>query len=389
MKKRQKALLGILMIILGIPIILWLSWLLTTPLPMSVFIMDKSSYTSEKIESRAINWVMKHYRFVKPNGKNYDANLDYYGFFPSDEPNYTIRDLSKLNPLEIQRLALEYHVAYFADNYGVYSSEWPVSNTDSGRIEMIYGGLEWEELLFIEYMLSMNHPVLAEFIFLAPPTLPAQRKKAEELLGIKWQSWTGRFFHTLDPNAPDHAIPEWIPALYESQNSRSWSFTRPGIVLVNENQTLVVLEQSKTLNDPRLLIHTNTHNQRVYGLDDKINFPGWFAITFPTSSTAEVISWYEFDLTAEGEELLKKHRIPFRFPAVIKDDGNAKMVYMAGDFGQSAISNRFVRLKGSRYAELFLSDLNDPTDKSGFFLAYYLPLIRKLMSDYHKEIVVD
>jgi hypothetical protein len=388
-KKRHKALLVILFFIVGVPFILWLSWLLTTPRPVSVFIMDKSSYSKERINNRALNWVLKHYRFVKPNGKDYDSGLDYYGFFPGEKGNFTIRDLAKLSTVEMQQLAMQYNVAYYVDSYGVYSDEWPIGNMDTLAVSKIYGGLDWEDLLFLEYMLDLDRMVIAEFIFLAPPTQEAQRKKAEEILGVKWQGWTGRFFHTLDPDAPGHIIPSWILTLYQQQYGQSWPYKNAGIILVNHDETLVVLEKANQLRNPLLMIHTDTENQRKYGMSDNIHFSGWFDITFPSSTSSSVLSWYELDLTEQGKELLKKHNIPARFPAVIQNNKAGQVFYLAGDFGYSPIKKRFVRFKGARFAELFLADLNDPTDKSGFFLAYYLPMMKKILRDYQETIVIE
>jgi hypothetical protein len=386
-KKRHKALLVIIIIIVGGPFLLWLSWLLTTPRPISVFIMDKSSYTEEKINNRALNWVLKHYRFVKPNGKDYDADLDYYGFFPGERGNFVVRDLADMSTLNMQQLAMQYNVAYYVDSYGVYSDEWPIGNKDKTSVTRLYGGLDWEDLLFLEYMLDLDRMVIAEFIFLAPPTQEAQRKKAEEILGVKWQGWTGRFFHTLDPD--DQIIPGWILTLYQQQYNKPWPYKNAGIIMVNLDETLVVLEQSRQLINPLLMLHTDEENQKQYGMADNINFSGWFDITFPASTSSSVLSWYELDLTDEGKELLIRHGIPTRFPAVIQNNKAGSVYYFAGDFGYSPIKKRFIRFKGARFAELFLADLNDPTDKSGFFLAYYLPMIKKILGDYQETIVIE
>jgi len=383
-KKRHKALLMIGFLVFGVPLILWLSWLLTTPQPVSLFLMDKTSYTRDMVNRRAVNWVLKHHRFVKPNGKDYNPLLDYYGFFPVDKSNYTIRDLSKLSPLEIQRLALQYDVAYYVDSYGVFSDMWPEENLDTSPAKMLYGGLDRQDLLFLEYMLRLNRLVIAEFVFMAPPTAPAIRLRAEELLGVKWQNWTGRYFHTLDPGAPDKNMPDWIPSLYERKYGEKWPYTKAGIVLIHSNETIVVLEKNTHLKDPRCLLLTEETERRKYGMSDKINYPGWFEITLPTSPTAEVVTWFGMDVTDEGKQLLSQYDLSDRFPAVIRDMGANKMFYFAGDFGNTSVKRRFVRFKGSRYAELFLADLNDPTDNSSFFLAYYLPLFKNILRNYQK-----
>ncbi len=387
MKKRHKAIVGLIVVIVGVPFVLWLAWLLTTPRAISVFIMDKTSYTDYKISHRAINWVLKHYRFVKPNGKEYVAEVDYYGFYPEPDASYSIRDLSGMSPLEINRLAIEYHAAYYGDSYGVYTNMWPEENAEVTPVEKIYGGLAQEDLLFLEQMLKADKLIMAEFIFLAPPTKPPQRKRAEELLGIEWQGWSGRYFYSLDKDHHNRFLPAWIPDLYQTQYGKPWDFSGPGIVFVHENQTLVVLEQGLHLANALPHIHTEEDMRKKYEVSDKISYPGWFDVTLPVRPTAKALSWYHIDLTPAGEAVLEKFDIPPRFPAVIFDESQGSMFYFAGDFGHNPVSRRFVRFKGSRYFELFLADLNDPTNKSGFFLAYYLPLVKNILADYQVEVV--
>ncbi len=386
MKKRHIAILAFALLVFGLPMIMWFSWLVTTPKPLSIFIMDKTSYNPRKIQNRAINWVLKQYRFVNIDGRQYRADRDYYGFFPLDNENFEIRDLSGYSRHEIQQLAAKYHLAYYVDSYGVYSNMWPVDRPDVVGAEKLYGGLQWEDILFLEMMHERNKMIIAEFIFLAPPTPQQHRALAEEIMGVKWQGWTGRFFHSLDKDHPDAIIPAWLPALYKAQYGEEWQFSGGGIILIHLDETLLVLEQREHLGRSAPMIRTDIENRRKYGMSDRVNYPGWFDITLPDHPDSEIISWYELDLTEKGEELLQQHGVPAKFPAVIKGNKAGSTFYFAGDFGHNPLKRRFVRLKGARYLELFFADLNDPTDKSLFFLGFYLPMLRKILSDYQHEI---
>ena len=385
MKKRHIAILALALIFFGLPLIMWISWQATTPKPLSIFIMDKTSYNPQKIRNRAINWVLKQYRFVKVDGRQYDADSDYYGFFPVDNENFEIRDLSAYSRQEIQQLAVKYHMAYYVDSYGVYSNMWPVDRPDVIGAKKLYGGLQWEDILFLEMMHERNKMIIAEFIFLAPPTPPQHRKMAEEIMGVEWQGWTGRFFHSLDKNHPDAIIPAWLPTLYEAQYGEEWQFTNSGIILIHLDETLLVLEQREHLNNSSPAIRTDVANRREYGMSDRISYPGWFDITLPVHPDSEVISWYELDLTEKGEVMLQEYGIPVKFPAVIKGKKGGSTYYFAGDFGHNPLKRRFVMLKGARFLELFFADLNDPTDKSLFFLGFYLPMLRKILNEYQRE----
>jgi hypothetical protein len=385
-KKRHKVLFIILSIVIGVPLIMWLSWFLTTPKPISIFIMDKTSYSTERASNRALNWMLTHYSFVKTDGKKYDPVQDYYGFFPLTNEQYKINDLQGLSDYQLARLAVDYHVAYFTDNYGVYSDSWPEEKPGTFPVTKIYGGLHEEDLNFLDHMVQRDKLVITEFSFMGPTEDKDLKDRAEQLMGLKWQGWTGKFFHTFDP-AQEKSVPPWVPVLYKNQNGNPWPRQQLGIIFVHEDETLVVLEYPKHINTPYPLVMTDRKQRREFGVSNRIPYPGWFDVTMAMSDDKTVISWFELNLTPEGRVLLQSHGIPARFPAVISQKDSNRMYYFAGDFGYSPLKHRFVKFKGSRFAELFFSDLTDPTDKNGFFFTYYLPLMKNIIQDYHEEIL--
>ncbi len=363
--------------------VLWISWVLSPQRPMAVFIMDKSSFSDERQKNRAINWVLTHYKFVKEDGQGYyDARKDYLGFFPGDDARYETDDLSGKSPEELEELAKGYHMAYYADSYGVHSDVWPEIIPSTLPAHQIYGGLEQEDVWFLEHMLQQDKLVVAEFIFLSPPTSEAIRAQAEEIFGMQWQKWTGKFFHTFNPEI-ERSVPPWVPVLYESQYDERWNPEGSGMIFVHEDGTLVVLQHGKHLNKANPHIHSSRDIRNEYGMSRSIPYPGWFDIIMPDGGEEEVLSWLEPDLTPEGKMLLSRHGIPHRFPALIRRSDPGLFYYFAGDFAHSPLKRRFVRAKGSRYAELFFSDLTDLTDKSAYFYAFYLPVMKNVMREYH------
>ena len=250
----------------------------------------------------------------------------------------------------------------------------------------IYGGLHEEDLLFLDHMMKRDRLVITEFSFMGPPTHKDLQKKAEQLMGLEWQGWTGKFFHTFDP-AQERSVPPWVPILYKNQNGNPWPRQHQGIIFVHEDETLVVLEYPTHINTPYPLVMTDRQQRRKFGVSNRIPYPGWFDVTLANCDDKTVLSWFELNLTPEGRVLMQSHGIPTRFPAVIKQKHTNRMYYFAGDFGYSPLKHRFVKFKGSRFAELFFSDLTDPTDKNGFFYTYYLPLMNNIIRDYHEEIL--
>lgn len=345
--------------------------------------MDKSSYSAAKANTRAVNWVLNHYRFVKTDGKRYNPVEDYFGFIPQNDGGYNINDLQGKSDYDLEKLSVNYHAAYFTDNYGVYSDSWPEEKPGEFPVTRIYGGIHQEDLTFLEHMIQRNKLVISEFSFMGPEHF---KEQAEQIMGIEWQGWTGKFFHTFNPSE-EKSVPPWVPVLYKNQNGNPWPTDHQGIIFVNNEEKLVVVEYPKHLRKPYPVIMTERPYRRKYGVSNRIPYPGWFDVTLPANGKKEILSWFDLDLTAEGRILLESHGIPTRFPAVILQNQEANMYYFSGDFGYSPLKYRFVNFKGSRYAELFLSDLNDPTNKSGFFYAYYLPLMKNILRDYHDNIL--
>jgi hypothetical protein len=276
LKRRYKVLLVTMVIFIGVPLFLWLAWFLTSPKPLAVFVMDKTYYYSRNTDNKALSWVKKHHRYVKKDGTDYLPGTDYYGFVAQDSFNYLIRDLSTLNPNQIQQIAFEYDAAYFIDSYGIYSDVWNTDKVDNDNLQKIYGGINWEDLLFWEYMISMDKLLIAENIFLPLGPEDPKRKKATQLLGIEWKGWTGRFFHTLNIQGKGFLIPSWMPRLYEEQYAKPWEFRHPGIVLVHEDGAVIVLEQHTHLKTPNPQLRADKKHREYYGVSDRISYPGWF-----------------------------------------------------------------------------------------------------------------
>lgn len=379
MRKRYKVLIILAVLFIGIPTLLWIAWSLTTPRPVSVFIMDKTSFSDKRITSRSVNWVLTHRKFVKPDGELYYPRADYYGFFPREEGRYYVRDLARLSSDQLDQMVQKYDMAYYADCYGVFSDSWPGDHEGDIPASLIYGGLDESDLLFMERMLKEKKPVIAEYVLFAPPTSLSLRHKAEDLLGIRWEGWTGRFF--VDFRKDGDVLPAWVPALYQIQTGRQWNYTERGVVMVHEDGRIAVLEYPRHLQSPTPVLVAEDHFIKAYGVEPRVDYPGWVDVSFPRSAANKVGAWFELQTTTEGNAILRAAGIPSRFPAVIWQKEPYHQYYFGGDFSFSQVPRRFVRMKGAKYVELFLADLTDPTDKSAFFFGFYLPMMTQILKE--------
>jgi hypothetical protein len=383
-KKRYKALILLAIVFVVIPTMLWLAWNLTEPKQVDVFIMDKTSYSKKTINQRAINWVLTHRKYVNSDGKLYDPAKDYFGFYPIDINVFETKDLKDLSSYEVEELSHNYDIAYYSDSYGIFSDIWPIEDPENFPAEMIYGGLDSNDFLFLEKMMKNNGLVIAELLFTSLTTRTNYRDLAEDLFELEWQGWTGKFFHQFDIRK-ENAVPPWVITLYERQYNEKWDFRNMGVVLVHEDETIVILEYPTHIKTPQPRIKSSSEKRRDFGMSDNIPFPGWLEITFPMNPEKQTISWFDLDPTPAGLELLNKHQIPSRFPAVIEVSGRKNILYLTGDFSYSNVPRRFVRMKGSRFVELFLADLNDVTDRKAFFFGYYLPVFSSILKNHYNS----
>jgi hypothetical protein len=283
MKKRHLLLLIILGIVVGIPLLLWAAWQLTTPRQLNIITVNKSVFDTQALVNQGYNWAMTHRKYVNSDGVLYDPARDYWGFQPLNGSNFRIRDFAGLPQGKSKSIIDDTDFVFFLDNYGVYSHDWYRTDYETMPYYLIYGGLALEDVTFIRDMLRQRKTVLAEFNFFGEPTPQPVREKAEQLLHIQWQGWTGRFIQSFDPSDTQY-LPSWLIGLYREQNQGRWDYTENGIALIHEDNTVVVLEYPTHLNQPAPEITTPEESRKRFGLPRKVSFPGWFDITAPTSA---------------------------------------------------------------------------------------------------------
>ena len=51
---------------------------------------------------------------------------------------------------------------------------------------------------------------------------------------MTFSGWTGKYFSSLDTTSED--FPIWMTAMYRKQYKKPWTFTKPGIVLLNRER---------------------------------------------------------------------------------------------------------------------------------------------------------
>jgi hypothetical protein len=381
--KTLKTILIVLLILVLIPIGSWVVWNFKSSRPLDILVMDKTVLDLEKKAHRSIFWVLLNEKFVKNNKKAYRMQKDYYGFHPVKPLKSREYEVKRIKLEEIESLSSEYDAAYYSDTYGVFFNEWYRRSTAQGKGTLIEGGLNNNDYLFIRNMHDAGKLILAEYNFLAPPTIGLVKKKTEDLLGIKWTNWTGTYIRNLDPKRSKD-LPDWVVNIYKKRHGGEWPFSGSGIIFVNEPaQHVVVLEAEKHLDSAVPDIQTTEYGMQSYEVPETVHYPYWFDIMDEKNN--HVIAEYKVHINLEGKAVLDEYNLSSRFPAIIASSQGAPFYYLAGDYSGYPVGIWTAKLQGIRtFESLFYSEKEHSAAK--FYWTYYVPLISQILSDYQASL---
>lgn len=367
-----------------LPLILWLLWIIKPAYKANILILDKTVLTKIGLEHRAFDWVLQHRKYFKPNGDSYSPDRDYLGFFPLKNDSFLIKDLSKLTEKQIDSLSNSTDMTYFTDSYGIYNNEWYRKQNASEHSEKVYGGLDKNDVLFLQKMKEKKKLIMAEFNFFATPTSTSVRIESENLLGLKWSGWTGRYFEQLD-TIKNPELPKWVIRLYKEQHQNKWPFTKPGIVFVHSDETIAILEKETDLKREVPIVKSFKYGVEKFNIPKEIRYPYWFDITLSTDTSNRVISYYELYSNERGDSILHYHNIPKIFPAAFENIVSSPYYYFCGDFTDSPIRKTLNEVIGMEYIKMFVLNESDLNDRTPFFWRYYLPMTTKILDNYFRK----
>ncbi|MBO9596174.1 MAG: hypothetical protein J7599_25250 [Niabella sp.] len=372
-------------VLLLVPLTMWVCWLLTPKKQLVVAIIDKTALTPQGQEHISLTWILNHYRFTKDAHHLYQVSSDYFGFFPKPHEKFRLKGLERFDASLLDKLSHDADLAYYTDTYGVYANEWYLKKQVAERSGMVYGGLSAADVDFMEKMKQRHKLVLAEFNTIGSPSALTERYRFEQLFGLKWTGWIGRYFDELD-TAKNKDIPRWLVKGYMSRHNNRWPFKNEGIVFVGEGNTIVVLEAGKDLVSPLPYMVTEEAFRAHYRLPQKVNYSYWFDIVVPDTLVNRVQARFSFDLTASGKKELQQYSIPASFPAVLSHRGaDYQFWYFSGDFCDNPISFNTSYFKGiEKFRFLFMNRL-DKTQRKSFFWSFYRPLVSTILNEYYAE----
>lgn len=375
----------IAVILITAPLWTFLWWYFTPKTETNILIYDKTVLQGLGSEHRSFNWVLKHNRYVKLDFNDYGIKTDYMGFFPIERgKEYVTKDFEGYSGEQLDSFAEALEIAYYTDMYGIYSNEWYQAGDDKERSRKIYGGLTDKDVDLMKLLREKNKLLITEFNMIASPSAGQVRKRVEDEFGLVWSGWVGRYFQVLD-TALNKELPKWITRLYSAQHHGKWPFKKSGIVMVNEDERIIILEEGTHLTFPVPMIETPLEIRKYFDLPKTQRYPFWFDITYPKDS-GHIMANYVLKVNDEGAKELKEYNVPTTFPAVIGDYKKNRFYYFCGDYADNPIKNKTVYFKKVEYISSMFYEDTDLSQRNKFFWRYYRPLVTTIMDDYYKEI---
>lgn len=310
----------------------WYMWYKSPELDLKVAVLDKTAPFEDRREHRGLYWMLTQNKFVdltQPSEERwYTFEKDYIGYQPIDPPEKW--NVSTM----LQRKLEDRQLVYIADTYGVYVADYTQFHGEDTaatiRSPKIFGGISPDEVDALEWFTGQGRTVIAEFNTFASPTADSERERMEELLGVTWTRWIGRFFLDF---TDERDVPQWILERYAALYGHDWDLTGSGYVLCKDGS------------DEMIVLHTGEDVQprglefipRQQYMDEDVlqgakpsTFIYWFDVLAPHNDT-EVLADFKFQLTRQGRYKLEEHGLPDTFPAVTRVERNYRAYYLAGD----------------------------------------------------------
>lgn len=359
------------------PLIMFLIWYSQKPIKINAVIIDKTVYNKGAQEHNAITWILKNEKYTNEEGEYYEKNKNYYGFFPVSSDSFKIKDFEQWETEQLDSLAENSDVLFFADAYGVYENEWSKKNKINERSRLIYGGTTRKDVELLEFAKQKNKKIIAEFNLIASPTRGAERRKVQKMFDFEWSGWVGRYYDILDTTI-NADLPFWLKNSYTKQHA-SWPFKGAGIVFVHSDGKVEILDALKHLEDEDMYILTAEEYQDKLNLPHKMKYNFWFDVL---SSVGEnnVVSKYQIYSNSTGDSLLRSWGLSNDFPALIKSK-DSNFTYMCGDFADNDPGKYSALFKGAHLFKPMFIDKADKSARKYFFWEFYRPLVTSLLAE--------
>lgn len=374
----------VFLLVFGLPIISFSIWYFIPSKSLDILVIDKTVPDRSYQEHEGFFWSLNHLKYKKSSGENYQSDVDYLGFFPNEKEDYgQPKDLKGKSENEINQLAKQHDLIYFADTYGVFEGDFS-DNTEVKITKKIYGGLDYSDTQLIRYAKENGKVLVAEYNSMASPTPKTIRTEFENLMGIKWTGWIARYFDDLD-TLNNNSIPKWMIRQYQKQH-QTWDLSGPGLIFIKESGEIEGFQHLADYQNKIPLVRTQKVNKHGFRLPEVVPYPDWFDVVM-IERDYQVISYYDIDPTMEGLQRLRSMGLPRFFPAaVVRKAGEGSQYYFAGDYSdiQGNFGSPYFYGLPTLWRGFYVA--SDYSDRQGFFWNYYHPLITQVIKKTRKQV---
>jgi hypothetical protein len=369
-----KRLFYILIIVLfSLPVFGFCTWLFKAKSSANIVVIDKTSHAPNYSEHKTLFWCLNHNKVISNRHKTYDYSEDYFGLHKNNRNEFETKDLSQFSIRDINSIVDSVDIAFLLDTYGKYRYD-----SIENRNVLVYGGTNRYDLYFLEQMEKRDKFVFAEYNVFASPTNYKISSKLEDFFGVKWTGWVGRYYYSLDKSV-NVDLPDYVPSLYEKQYNKAYDFKNGGIILLNKDGRIIVLENKNDLNTGIPKIISNYNGMLFFELPENIDYPFWFSINEKLTNTS-CLAKMEFDTTKTGNKLLQKNGLKNSFPIIFTNSMNYEKLYLSLDFSDCNIGYYTSYIANIEYFKEAFYNKNNPHDRNRFFWNFYQPFMKNYLN---------
>jgi hypothetical protein len=359
-------------VLAGVLLAPWVVHRLRPARRLDIVVVDKTVPFRTFVEHRSLFWLLDHLALRRPDGHPYDPESDYVGAIPPARPGDPPQRTTELTPEQARSADL----LYLADAYGVYREDLASGHARRAALERspkLYGGLTLAEAEAARTAVEAGVPLVAEFNTLGSPTGAGARAVLEEVLGLRWTRWIGRYFPRLEDR---EEVPEWLRRDHWREWRQPWEFRGPGFVLMQDDAHVEVLRVGTEAERLGLTLErARPTDPLLAAARDGTPYPYWFDVVEPQPGT-EVLALYQWHLTGAGVDRLRARGLPLRFPAVLR---RRTALYFAGDFADNPLKTTPVSFAGFLTLKRWMQGAKRAPSEDAFYWRFYVPFMAQLL----------
>lgn len=338
---------------------------------LRVVVVDYTVPFDNYTEHVGLMWLLNHLKIPAPGGQDtWEPARDYVGYDPTDREH----------PRRLEEASLEnVDWIYISDTYGVYHDDLEGIETYSAHMdfnEPVFAGLSRGDVRAMERHVDRGGSLFLEFNSFCAPTEASVRRRAEQLVGVRWTGWVGRYFLDLYKTED---VPHWLPRLFAEQFPGQELPREPTLVLMDRSARLLLLP-SRDKEAVMPLIELTHQGRQRYGDFPAAPYFNWFAVTRERPGS-QVLARMLLPEDPVFYRKLKARGLPHEFAFLVETRrGASRSFYVGGDFSEVDFDPGWYSMWGIVALQRWLhSDTREVSARSAFW-GFFAPVLRQTLA---------